>query len=182
MSTSVSNLPQIMARVAQRDRVAFQSLYAATSAKLYGIILRILVRRSLADEVLQDVFVRIWERAGDFQPERASAITWMATIARNRALDELRRLNVTPLTEMPDGLDMASDLDNALEQMEQSEQLRALMTCLNGLEGDKREIVLLAYYRGMSRDALARRYGRPVATIKTWLHRSLAQLRLCLAQ
>jgi RNA polymerase sigma-70 factor, ECF subfamily len=182
MSGSASDLPQIMARVAQRDRVAFQSLYAATSAKLYGIILRILVRRSLADEVLQDVFVRIWERAGDFQPDRASPVTWMATIARNRALDELRRLNVTPLTEMPEGLDMASDLDNALEQIEQSEQLRALMTCLNGLETDKREIVLLAYYRGMSRDALARRYGRPVATIKTWLHRSLAQLRLCLAQ
>ena len=171
-----------MARVAQRDRAAFQVLYTATSAKLYGIILRILVRRSLADEVLQDVFVRIWERASDFQPERASAITWMATIARNRALDELRRANVTPLTEMPEGFDMASDLNNALDQIEQSEQLRSLMACLNGLEADKREIVLLAYYRGMSREALAQRYGRPVATVKTWLHRSLAQLRSCLAQ
>ena len=182
MSVVVRDLPKILVRVAQRDRSAFEELYGATSSKLYGVILRILTRRSLADEVLQDVYVRIWERAGDYQPERASAITWMATIARNRALDELRRMNVMPLTEMPEGLDMASDLDSALEQMEQSEQLRALMTCLNGLDHEKRDVLLLAYYRGFSREALAQRYGRPVATVKTWLHRSLAQLRLCLAQ
>ena len=83
---------------------------------------------------------------------------------------------------MPEGFDIAADTETALEAMEHSDRLKALIGCLNRLEEEKREAVLLAYYRGCSREALSTRYGRPVATIKTWLHRSIIQLRLCLHQ
>lgn len=176
------DLVDLMGRVAAGDRDAFEDLYRATSAKLYGIVVGILVRRSLADEALQDVYARIWERAGDFDPARGSPIAWMAAVARNRALDDLRRAKASPVTAMPDGFDVASDAESALDAMEGNDRLRALMACLDRLDGEKREAVLLAYYRGCSRETLSRRYGRPVATIKTWLHRSLIQLRLCLRQ
>ena len=182
MLESSRDLVGLLDRVAVRDRDAFEALYRATSAKLYGIVVGILVRRSLADEVLQDVYVRIWDRAGDFSPAKGSPIAWMAAVARNRALDELRRGRTTPTFEMPDGFDVASDAASALDMMEGNDRLRALLACLDRLDGQKREAVLLAYYRGCSREALSQRYGRPVATIKTWLHRSLLQLRLCLSQ
>ncbi len=176
------DLVDLLDRVAARDREAFEDLYRATSAKLYGIVIGILVRRSLADEVLQDVYTRIWERAGDFDGQRGSPIAWMAAIARNRALDEIRRTKLLPVTALPDGFDIAAEGETALEALEGNEKLRALMACLDQLDGEKREAVLLAYYRGCSREALSRRFGRPVPTIKTWLHRSLLQLKLCMRQ
>ena len=78
--------------MAHGDREAFAKLYRATSAKLFGIIVRILIRRDLSEEVLQEVYMRIWQKAGDFQPDVASPVSWMAAIARNRALDEVRRV------------------------------------------------------------------------------------------
>ena len=174
------DLRDLMDRVAVRDRDAFETLYRATSAKLYGVVIGILVRRALADEVLQDVYVRIWERAGAFDRAKGSPIAWMAAVARNRALDELRRVRAAPVSSLPEGFDMASDVESALDAMEGNDRLRALLACLDLLDGEKREAVLLAYYRGCSREALSQRYGRPVPTIKTWLHRSLLQLRLCL--
>lgn len=174
------DLVELMERVAARDREAFEALYRATSAKLYGIVVGILVRRSLADEVLQEVYARIWQRAGDYEARKGSPIAWMAALARNRALDELRRAKATPAAAMPEGYDLATEEANALDALEGNEKLRALLACLDGLDGEKREAVLLAYYRGCSREDLSRRFGRPVPTIKTWLHRSLLQLRHCL--
>lgn len=182
MLGSSRELVEVLRRVALRDRAAFETLYQATSSKLYGIVLRIVIRRSLADEVLQEVYVKIWERADDFDAQRASPITWMATIARNRALDEKRRANVMPTAELPEGFDMAADIEHALGRMEQNDQLRALLSCLGVLQPEKREAILLAYYRGLSREELAKRFGRPVPTIKTWLHRSMAELRGCLSR
>lgn len=180
MLASQRDLADVLARVAQRDRSAFETLYKATSAKLYGVVLHILVQRSLADEIVQDVYVRIWERAGDFNPAKASPIAWMAAIARNRALDEIRRQKVMPTTELPEDLDLPSEFVEGAERMEASDRLKSLIRCLGRLEAERRSLVLLAYYRGCSREALAERFGRPVPTIKTWLHRSLAQLRACL--
>jgi len=170
----------LLQRVAAQDRAAFAALYSATSAKLYGIILRILKRRDLADETMQDVYVKIWERAGDFQAGRASPITWMATIARNRALDEVRKVSPLSLEDLPEGFDVTSDAADALTLLAKDEDSRRLRDCLNRLEPDKRQIVVLAYLEGLSREALAARFSAPVATIKTWLHRGLAQLKDCL--
>ena len=180
MLASREELTAVLVRVAQRDRAAFEVLYQATSAKLYGIVVRILPGKGLADEVLQEVYVKIWDRAGDFEPGRASPISWMAAIARNRALDEARRKTPVSIEDMPEGYEPVAESGHPLDGKERSEKLVALMRCLSSLDREKREIVLLAYYRGMSREALAKRFNHPVATIKTWLHRSLGQLRECL--
>ncbi len=175
------DISDLLARVAQKDRAAFSALYKATSAKLYSVISRILTRGATSDEVLQDVYVKIWEKAGTFNPDIASPITWMATIARNRALDEVRRAKPVSFDAMGDDLDIAAEEFDPLGSRERSEDLKRLLECLSGLDEEKRQMVLLAYYRGMSRDALAKKFGRPVPTIKTWLHRSLSQLRGCLS-
>ena len=180
MTPSQENLVNLMRAVAAHDHAAFAALYKATCAKLYGIIVRILPAKGMADEVMQEVYVKIWNRAGDYDSARASPISWMSAVARNRALDEARKHGPVSLEDMPDGYEPPAEAGHPLDSQERSEALRALLSCLSGLDKEKREIVLLAYYRGLSREALARRYNHPVATIKTWLHRSLAQLRTCL--
>ena len=175
------NLTDLMSRIATRDAAAFSALYKQTSAKLYGVVARILTRGDVAADVLQEVYVRIWEKAGEFDPVRGSPLAWMATIARNRALDEVRRVRPVSLEDQPEGFEPAAEEIDPLAARERSEGLTRLVDCLKGLDEEKRAIVLLAYYRGSSREALAKRFGRPVPTIKTWLHRSLAQLRDCLS-
>src|SRR6185437_5276206 len=177
---TTDGLSQLLRGVAQRDRSAFAKVYQATSAKLYGIVLRILRRRDIADEVLQEVYVKIWERAADFDSEKASPISWMAAIARNRALDEVRRKQPVALEDHPEVQDFASDDETALAAVMRSEDGRRLAEYLKRLEPDRRQMVVFAYCEGLSRDELAKKYGQPVNTIKTWLRRSLAQLKGCL--
>lgn len=175
------DLASLMLRVAARDRAAFATLYRQTNAKLFGVIARIITRRDIAGEILQEAYVRIWEKAADFDPAKGSPIAWMATVARNRALDEARRTKPLAIEDMPDDFDPAAEEIDPLGSRERSEKLAALMRCLSALDAEKRQIVLLAYYRGASREALAQRYNRPIPTIKTWLHRSLSQLKDCLS-
>jgi RNA polymerase sigma-70 factor, ECF subfamily len=178
---SPHDLSTLLARVALRDRAAFESVYQATSAKLYGILLRILKRRDVADEVLQEVYVKIWDRAGDFDPKMASPITWMATIARNRALDEIRRKNPDSIEDHPELLNVASEEDSALANVMRGQDGKRLADCLTRLDEPRRQMVVLAYCDGFSREELAEKYGQPVNTVKTWLRRSLAQLKGCLS-
>ena len=175
------DLNNLLSRIATRDATAFAALYKQTNAKLYGVVARILTRGDAAADALQEVYVRIWEKAGEFDPLKGSPLAWMATIARNRALDEVRRVRPVSLEDQPEGFEPAAEEIDPLAARERSEGLSALVDCLKALDEEKRAIVLLAYYRGSSREALAKRFGRPVPTIKTWLHRSLAQLRDCLA-
>jgi RNA polymerase sigma-70 factor (ECF subfamily) len=179
-STS-ADLAELLSRVAQRDRAAFAALYRATSSKLYGITVRILTRRDVADEVLQEVYVKIWERAGDYNPAYGSAISWMAAIARNRALDEVRRRKPTVSDLSDEAVQVADPGMLASDAVELSEDYRRMERCLQGLDPDKQAIVRLAYLEGWSREQLSQRFGAPVATIKTWLHRSLKQLKDCLS-
>jgi RNA polymerase sigma-70 factor (ECF subfamily) len=174
------DLVSLLARVAGRDAAAFAALYRATHAILYGVVARILTRGDASGEALQEAYVRIWEKAGEFDPTRGSPLAWMATIARNRALDEARRVRPTSLEAMPEGFEPAAESVDPLAARARSERLAALLSCLGALDAEKREAVLLAYYRGFSREALAKRFGAPTTTIKTWLRRSLMQLRDCL--
>jgi RNA polymerase sigma-70 factor (ECF subfamily) len=180
-SGTSTELAELMRLVAARDSAAFAKLYKLTQSKLYGVVARILTRGDTAGEVLQEVYVRIWEKAGDFDVDKGSPIAWMATIARNRALDEIRRVRPASLEDMPEGFEPAAEEVDPLGARDRSEKLTALMNCLKSLDEEKREAVLLAYYRGFSREALSKRLGRPVPTIKTWLRRSLAELRDCLS-
>jgi RNA polymerase sigma-70 factor (ECF subfamily) len=154
-------------------------VYTATSAKLYGIVSRILRRRDLAEEVLQEVYIRVWQRASEFDPTISSPVTWLAAIARNRALDDMRRKPMGSLDDRPDLLKLLN-ADDALAGHERAEQRRRLQACLDQLETEKRNVVLLAYYYGMTRKEIADRTNRPVSTVKTWLRRSLARLKDCL--
>jgi RNA polymerase sigma-70 factor, ECF subfamily len=181
-STPQDDLIRLLLRVANRDRVAFDALYEATSSKLYGVVLRILQRKDVADDVLQDVYVKVWERAGAFDAAKGSAITWMATIARHTALDQIRRVAPVSIEDRPDVLEIASDAPGPLALLQMSESAGRLHRCLDGLESEKRELVMLAYMQGHSREELAQKFSRPVPTIKTWLHRSLAQLKDCLSR
>ena len=158
------------------DQAAFELVYAATSAKLYGIIMRIVGREDVADDVLQEVYTCVWQRAAEFDPALASPITWLATIARNRALDEVKRIAMRSFDDFPEVFDLPNS-DNPLADCEQDEDRRRLLTCLDLLGPEKKEIVLMAYYNGMTRQEIADWVGQPVSTVKTSLRRSLAKLK-----
>jgi RNA polymerase sigma-70 factor, ECF subfamily len=179
---SEDDISPLLVRVARKDAAAFSEVYQRSSAKLYGTIVRILRRRDMADEVLQEVYVKIWERAGDFKPDKASAITWMNAIARNRALDVVRRKSPVSMEDRPEVQNLASDTLTGLDNILRMESAKQLTDCLAQLEPNRREMVVLAYCDGASRDELAERYKQPVNTIKTWLRRSLAQLKGCLGR
>lgn len=172
---SRERIARLLGAASRGDTAAFGQLYTATSAKLYGIVARLVGRRDLADEVLQETYLRIWKHAGRFDPARSSPITWMVAIARNCALDELRREAslakcTRQLFEAP--LDGSASDDHAI--WEDSSRLHG---CLLRLEPEKREVIVQAYCFGMSRLDIARKTGRPVSTIKSWLRRSLAELK-----
>ncbi len=175
-----AELVWLLAAVAKGDQEAFDKLYAATRAKLYGVVLRILRRTDLADEVVQETYVKVWSSAGQFNPALASPITWMVAIARNRAIDTLRKKSDLSLEDMPEAMEVAADTPDPLAAREFSEELKRLLGCIGRLEGERRKLVLLAYYDGFSREQLAQQLGKPVNTIKTWLRRSLLEIRECL--
>ena len=175
-----AELVSLLAAVANGDETAFEKLYAATSAKLFGVVLRILRRPELADEVMQETYLKIWNGAAQFDASRASPITWMVAIARNRAIDLVRKKADVSVEDMPDALELAADVPDPLAARERSEDVRRLLDCLGRLDPEQRQLVLLAYYDGLSRELLAARFKRPVNTIKTWLRRSLLTVRECL--
>jgi RNA polymerase sigma-70 factor (ECF subfamily) len=175
-----AELVSLLTAVAKGDETAFEKLYAATCAKLYGVVLRILRRPDLADEVMQETYLKIWNSAAQFDPAIASPITWMVAIARNRAIDLARKKADVSVEDMPDVLELAADVPDPLAARERGEELKRLIDCLSRLEPEQRRLVLLAYYNGLSREQLAATVKRPVNTIKTWLRRSLLAVRECL--
>ena len=177
---TAAELVRLLAAVADGDQAAFERLYAATRAKLYGVVLRILRRADLADEVMQEAYLKIWNSAGQFDPALASPITWMVTIARNRAIDLARKKRDVSVEETPGVLERAAESVDPLAARERSEELRRLLDCLGRLDPDERRLMLLAYYNGLSREQLAAKLGHPVNTIKTWLRRSILAVRECL--
>lgn len=175
-----AELEGLLEAVAGADREAFRTLYDLAAPKLFATILRIVRVRASAEEILQDVFLRIWQNASSFSPDAAPASAWMNSIARNRAIDVLRQKSFASTSSLDDGSDwferIAEDRDREADMIDNA----SLRHCLGTLESQARDCVLLAYYEGYSREELARRYDRPVNTIKTWLYRNLATLRACL--
>ena len=177
---SSQELVWLLAAVAKGDRTAFERLYAATRAKLYGVVLRILRRHDLADEVMQETYVKIWSSAGQFDPALSSPITWMVAIARNRAIDQVRKKTELSIDEDPAVLEIAADSPDPLAKREMTEELRRLLACMGRLDEERRRLVLFAYYDGWSREQLAAKFDKPVNTVKTWLRRALMEIRECL--
>ncbi len=180
-TAQVGSPSELLDRVARKDVAAFQELYNATSAKLFGTVLRILRTKDRAEDAMQEIYLKIWERAGRFDIGKGSAIAWMTTVARNHALDDLRRIATTPQTTelFPDSA-MAQGVD-LVALREASDTSQRLLNCLQSLEADKQQMIVLAYQYGLSRDELSTRFGHPVATVKTWLRRGLQSLKECLS-
>jgi RNA polymerase sigma-70 factor (ECF subfamily) len=170
----------LMAATAKGDQAAFERLYAATRAKLFGVVLRILRRNDLAEEVMQEAYIKVWRNAGNFDPAAASPITWMVAIARNLAIDHVRRKSESSIEDEPRAMEVAGDNPDPLASRELTEELKRLLGCVGKLEPERQRLVLLAYYDGWSREQLAAKIDKPVNTVKTWLRRSLIEIRECL--
>lgn len=174
--TARTALADDLERTGSGDIAAFIRVHQATSRKLFGIIVRILGRGDLAEEILQEVYLKVWQRAADFSAERASPITWLAAIARNRALDEGRRRQMGSLEDMPELLERPSAEDIAGDYMEREQQHR-LNAGLQSLPPHRRRVLEMVYYEGLSRDAVAARIGESVGTVKAWLRNDLRLLK-----
>ncbi len=170
-----------IAQVARGDRQALRSLYDQTAPKLFAVCLRIVGDRGEAEEVLQEVYVTVWQRAGSFDPGRASPLTWMTTIARSRSIDRLRaggrRRPAAPIEE---ALAIHDPGDDAATQLEGAEERRRLLNCLEEIEARQAAAIREAFFGGLTYAELATRDGVPLGTMKSWIRRGLMQLRGCL--
>jgi len=174
-------LVALLAACAHGNRAAFEQLYRQTSAKLFGVALRIVRQEGLAEDVLQDCYIRIWNRAGDYREGLAAPMTWMASIVRNRSLDWLRRSNPEVIDVDGEIIERApSDDAGPLATLEQSRDGAALARCLRALEPKQRQAILLAFHGGLSHSELADQLRQPLGTVKTWVRRGLARLKTCL--
>lgn len=180
MPAEDEDLTRMLQAAGRGDRRAFKALYDRTSPLLFGIVLRILRNRAMAEEVLQDAYLRIWRNAAAFSADSGAPLGWMAAIARNRAIDVVRQRREVLVEPDEDGRDWLESIPDPRADGPGFVALRQLGHCLGLLEDSHRRCVLLAYYEGWSREELAARFDRPVNTIKTWLHRGLAALRGCM--
>ena len=180
-SKTSEELFHLIALSGQGDRVAFQSLYEATSAKLFGLSLRILNRRDLAEEALQESFINIWHHAQNYRPDKAAVMTWMSTIVRNKCFDLLRAMPKESQFIDDESMDdwASSDLGPLEKAAEQSET-KALLNCMSALAPLQRQAIALSYFHGMAHEQLARHLAQPLGTVKTWIRRGLQSLKGCL--
>jgi RNA polymerase sigma-70 factor (ECF subfamily) len=180
MGSDTAEIANLISRCALRDRQAFRDLYGRTSSKLYGVTLRILRDRSEADEALQEVYVKIWQRADKYVPGGYSPISWLVAVARNHSLDVLR-------ARKPRGedIDLALDVADAGPNPEQAaadhDERSRIDNCLAQLDAEKADAVRGAYLDGYSYEELSERHNVPLNTMRTWLRRSLLKLRECLS-
>lgn len=175
-----NDLAMLIGRCALRDQNACLELYDATSAKLFGVILRILKREHWAEEVLQDVYLKAWHAADSYNAARGQPMTWLINIARNRAIDFLRGAEHAA-AQRSDDLD--DELPSALDPVRSAEtdaELRRLTDCLGLLKEPQRECILMVYHQGYTPTEVSHRRSHPIGTVKTWIRRGLEQLRDCM--
>lgn len=170
---------ELLMACGRQDQKAFQTLYEKTSANLYAVCLRILKNEATAQECLQEAYIKIWNHAARYQPERAQATTWMTTICRNLSIDTLRKLGKEGGRAGEFELENLHD-ERAEDVMFHSTDARLLERCMEELKEQPRQAVRLAYYDGMTHGELAAHLDIPLGTIKTWIRRALEQLKLCL--
>jgi RNA polymerase sigma-70 factor (ECF subfamily) len=165
----------LLLRCAARDPRALEQLYALVAPLLFGVLTRMLRRRALAEEALQDVFISIWQRAGQYQSERGGALPWVIGIARYRAIDLLRHERGAPVL-MPE----PPESEDATEPAEAPPAGELMERCLGRLSGDQQQCLQFAYISGRSHQEIAQLTGNPLGTVKSWIRRALVSLRECL--
>jgi len=171
----------MLADVARGERDAFETLYRATSATLLGICIKVLRDREEAEEVLQEVYVAVWSKADQFDRGRARAMTWLGSIARNRAIDRLRA-RPSAVQHVPiEGIDLADDdAPTPAAGIDAAGERAQLDDCIAQLEPKRRGLIRIAFFENVTYEALAVRVDAPIGSVKSWIRRGLQQLKACL--
>ena len=184
-------LSRLLGRAGLGDRAAFATLYERTSAHLLGVVLRINRDRAQAEDVLQEVYVKVWRAAQSFDAAQSQPLTWLTSIARNGAIDSLRRAHSQPQIQSQFGNDeeesdvydtVADDAPGPLDLLSRASDARALSACMQGLTAQQRQSVALAFYDGLSHAEVADKMQEPLGTVKSWVRRALMALKTCLAR
>ena len=176
-----AQLNRLLFSISNGDRGAFAEMYDRTSAKIYGVCLRILGNESDAQDVLQDVYVTVWRKAALFDPAKAGAITWLCVLARNKSIDRSRRRELaTDDLAAADGI--SDDRPSAFEVVQGTQEADRLRDCLDELDDQPRTMIRAAFLQGSTYPELAAREGVPLGTMKSWIRRGLQRLRGCLEQ
>jgi len=178
--TSPGELVSLLALIGSGERTSLKKLYDATSAKLYGVILRILTERGEAEDVLQEVYITVWRKAAEFDPSRASPITWMVTIARNRAIDRLRAKGSRPTTIIDEAAHVFDPSPSADMLIDASNNARRVNAALGDLDPRHAAVIRSAYFEGLTYETMSERDGVPVGTLKSWVRRGLMRMRAVL--
>ena len=182
-------LSELLARAGLGDRAAFATLYNKTSSHLFAVVLRINRDRGQAEDVLQEIYVNVWRSASSFDAAQSQPLTWLTRVARNRAIDSLRRTQTQPQFEnrfsgeeedndVYD--DKADDAPGPLDLLSQASDARALTDCMQDLSAPQRQSVAMAFYDGLSHAEVAEKMGQPLGTVKSWVRRALTSLKGCL--
>ncbi|HMC14445.1 MAG TPA: sigma-70 family RNA polymerase sigma factor [Albitalea sp.] len=183
------DLSQLLARAGLGDRAAFAALYDKTSSHLFAVVLRINRDRAQAEDILQEVYVNVWRAASGFDAAQAQPLTWLTSIARNRAIDSLRRAQTQPQLQAAVANDdeetdvydaVADETPGPLELLSRAADARALSHCMQGLTAQQRQSVALAFYDGLSHAEVAEKMRQPLGTVKSWVRRALMALKSCL--
>lgn len=169
-----AELEVLLARCSRQDARALEELYKLVAPLLLGVLLKILRTRDRAEDALQDVFVRVWRQASQFEAHRGRALAWLVSIARYRAIDLQRgQRDWVTLDEVPEPSTTSNRPESSLTE-------RALASCLELLTGEQRRCIALAYQQGLSQDHIAVSIGHPLGTVKSWMRRGLLALRQCM--
>jgi RNA polymerase sigma-70 factor (ECF subfamily) len=176
-------LQSLIDRIADHDEPALAELYDRLVGRVYGLALRITRRVPMAEEVVQDVFWQVWRQAPRFDGERGSALAWVMTIARSRSLDALRRVDPEECELEPETLELQQAPEGAgpLDLLSALQQGQALHAALARLDPVPRQLLSLAFFRGLSHDEIALHAGLPLGTVKSHIRRALASLKELLA-
>lgn len=182
MAADNDTLTALIKRCGEGDERALKTLYSMTSPKLYALLLRILKKPATAQDVLQEVFLKVWNKANDYYPGKGSVMTWMSTFARNRAIDEIRRFNpIEPGSEFVES-EIKSEVGGwqPLDEAIKVSEARSIEECLGRLEENQKQSIFLAFFQGKTHIEIGRVLNVPLGTIKTWVRRGLKQLKECL--
>ncbi|PCR98528.1 RNA polymerase subunit sigma-70 [Pseudomonas fluorescens] len=172
-------LRQLLAQCSLGDRRAFETLYRSVGPRLHGVALRFMGRPDLAEEVLQESFVRIWNNASRYESHLSAPMTWMINITRNQAIDQLRKHRDRPLTDVEQDA-LKDESPSAHDQLNSAREATALNRCLETLEGMQRQSITVAYFQGLSCSELAEHLAAPLGSVKSWIRRGMERLRRCL--
>ena len=175
-----TRLADALVRTGKGDRSAFEAVYKATSAKLFGVCLRIFPNRNEAEEALQDAYLTIWNKAASFEAGRASPISWLVTVTRNRAIDRLRAGGRTGLASLDEAAEIADPAPLADAQLLADSEDRVLHGCIEGLESRDAHFIRCAFIGGATYADLAARENEPLGTVKSRIRRALLKLRYCM--